>query len=104
MHRCCPPTTTPQRPRQDEVVTSAFPIYRTPNGTMVRAYVAEAMGQVVSHDGGAHNVRGKHGVIGSYATAEEAIAAAMHAKNETCTVQVINTRADDDAQIVIYTA
>jgi hypothetical protein len=82
---------------------SAYPIYRTPNGTMYRAYVAEAIGKNVNIDGGDNNWRGKHGVIGSYATAEEAIAAAAQEKNETCTVQVINTRAETEDTIIIFT-
>lgn len=75
---------------------SAYPQYFTSNGTPIRAYIAEAIGLVFDYDGGEQNFRGKHGTIGEYATAEDAIAAARHEKNETCTVRVLDTRADTD--------
>jgi len=77
-----------------------YPTYKTKNGTPVTAYVAEAIGKSFSVDGGQDNYRGKNGVIGSYATAEQAIAAARAAKNETCTVRVVNTRAENGAEVI----
>ena len=70
-----------------------YPTYKTKNGNSIKAFVAECVGK--SFDLGADGtISGKSGVIGSYATAEEAIAAAKREKTSTCTVRVTDTRAD----------
>lgn len=76
----------------------AYPIYKTKNGTQVTAYVAEAIGKHFSVDGG--DFRGKDGVIGSYVTAEEAIAKAKREKSDTCTVKVTDARAEGGPKVI----
>lgn len=75
-----------------------YPTYKTEKGNPVKAYVAEAIGKWFSIDGGENNYQGTNGTIGSYATAEEAIRAATKEKDETCTVRVLNTRAEDGVE------
>ena len=76
----------------------AYPTYKTRNGSPVTAYVAEAIGKTFKVDGG--DFTGKTGVIGSYVTAEEAIAAAKREKSDTCDVQVTDTRADGGPKVI----
>lgn len=70
-----------------------YPSHATANGNPIRAYVVNTIGETYSVDGGENNFRGTEGVVGSYTTAEEAIEAAKKAKDSTCTVEVVYTRA-----------
>ena len=81
-------------------MNSRFPIYKTSNGTLVRAYVAEAAGKTLSVDGGEDNYRGKDGMIGSYFTAEGAIGAAQKEKSATCNVKVTDIRAENGQKVI----
>lgn len=81
---------------------SNYPTYTTSNGRPIRAYVATAIGRLYSVDGGYNNFQGKNGQIGEYATAEEAIRAATAEKTETCDVDVVNTRAEDEPEVIFH--
>lgn len=76
-----------------------YATYKTKAGRPIKAYVAECIGKTLNM-GADGTIRGKNGTIGSYVTAEEAIAAAKKEKDSTCRVRVTDTRAEK----VIYQA
>ena len=78
---------------------SKYTTYQTKAGRPIKAYVAECIGKTLNM-GADGTMRGKDGTIGSYATGEEAIAAAKKEKDSTCTARVTDTRAEK----VIYQA
>ncbi len=76
------------------------PTYKTKNGNDIRAYVANTIGKTFSVDDGKNNFRGTEGIVGSFVTAEEAIEAAKKAKDSTCSVEVVNTRAPEGNEVI----
>ena len=77
---------------------------RTDAATLPGQYSAELVGKSYSVDGGQDNCRGRQGVIGTFPSFEDAIAAARKEANETCMIRItlLGTRARDP--LVVYDA